>query len=546
VKARGFRRWLEGLPEPLRGVGGLLLLVLAAGALAVAVLVVTGALDDPEVEPGRIFEAAVAGEEGEDPYAWEEYGRGVFARRARLGNSHVLYELSPGGVMATARRVTGFEDEIEAAADEHGVSAELMAAMVFLESAGRPEVIAGGSDPANASGLAQIVASTGIDLLGMDIDLARSRKLTRRISASLRRASELRARAARLAGRAERQRGERRRRRLQRRARRLGFEAREAKLKARIARRERARVDPRFDPVAALDGMGRYLEIAGERFGREDLATASYHMGIGNLTDVVRSYVSAEDAELALPDLIDQLDLSYAQLYFDSSPTRNPRTWRILSGFGDDSSTYYWRVLAALEIMRLWREDREELRRLARLHGNKATAEEVFHPESETRVFEDAGELRDALDSGELVPIPPGRRYGYRVGNQLGELSERLGVDRELYRALRPEALAALIYMTGRVQAISGRRHDLTITSAVRDRAYQEALVGRNVQATPNYSLHTTGYSFDVLRRYANDEQARAFQFALDRMKALGVIVYAREPQAIHVTVSPLAEELLN
>ncbi len=46
-----------------------------------------------------------------------------------------------------------------------------MEAMVLLESAGRPEVIAGGTDPATASGLAQIVASTGIDLLGMEIDL---------------------------------------------------------------------------------------------------------------------------------------------------------------------------------------------------------------------------------------------------------------------------------------------------------------------------------------------------------------------------------------
>lgn len=521
------------------------MLLLAAGALAFAVITVTGALDDPQVEPEQIFESAVAGE-SEDPYAWEDDRRSEFERRARAGNSHVLYELSPGGVAATARRVMEFEDEIKAAADEHGVSAELMEAMVFLESAGRPEVIAGGTDPANASGLAQIVASTGIDLLGMDIDLARSRELTRRITSSLQRASQLRARAVRLAEKADRRPAGQRRERLQRRARRLVFQARQAELKSRIARRERARVDPRFDPVAALDGMGRYLEIADERFGREDLAVTSYHMGIGNLADVVRSYVSEEDAALALPDLIELLDLSYAQLYFDSSPTENPRTWRILSGFSDDSATYYWRVLAAREIMRLWRDDREELRGLARLHGNKATAEEVFHPESDTRVFEGPDDLRDALDSEELVPIPAGRRYGYRVGDQLGELSKRLGADRELYRALRPEALAALIYMSGRVQAISGRRHDLTITSAVRDRAYQEALVGRNAQATPNYSLHTTGYSFDVLRRYANDEQAAAFQFALDRMKALGVIDYAREPQAIHVTVSPLAEELLD
>lgn len=542
---RDKRRPIDSLPAPIRGAAGLALVLAAALALALGALALSGALGgDAALEPDQVLDAAVGGETGVDPLAFDRERRAEFERRAGAGNSHVLYELSPGGVIATARRVSGFEDEIATAADEHGVSAETMEAMVFLESAGRPEVIAGGTDPANASGLAQIVASTGIDLLAMDIDLARSRELTERIASSLRRAAALRRRAERVEARAAR--SERARERSLRRARKLRFRAREAELSSRIARRERTRIDPRFDPVAALDGMGRYLAIASERFGREDLAVASYHMGIGNLSDVLRSFVSAEEAQLALRDLIELRGLSYAEVYFDSSPTVNRATWRILSGFGDDSSTYYWRVLAAREIMRLWRQDRDELKRLTRLHGNKATAEEVFHPETETRTFGGPDELRDGIEDGDLVTIPPGRRYGYRVGPQLGRLAERLEVDRSLYRSLRPEALATLAYISARVREISGRRHGLIVTSAVRDRAYQEALVGRNAEATPDYSLHTTGYAFDVLRRYDSDEQAGAFQFVLDRLKALGVIDYAREPRAIHVTVSPLAEELLD
>lgn len=412
--------------------------------------------------------------------------------------------------------------------------------MVFLESAGRPEVIAGASDPANASGLAQIVASTGIDLLEMPIDLARSQGLTTEMARSTAAAQRLAKRAARLS--------ESKRPKDRRKARRLAFQAREAERDAEIARRERVRVDPRFDPVAALDGMGRYLAIATERFGREDMAVTSYHMGIGNLSNVIEAYVTPEEAEMSIRDLIALFDLSYAQLFFDSSPTRNSDAWETLADLSDDSSTYFWRVLAALEIMRLYRDDRAELKRLSALHGNKATAEEVFHPADDTRVFDDAGELADGLAAGELVRIPSGRDLGYSVGRQLGELTDELGVERSLYRALRPEGLAALAYMSGRVQAITGQsgpKHDLTVTSAVRDRAYQEALVGRNSEATPAYSLHTTGYSFDILRDYANGRQAGAFQFVLDRMKALGVIDYAVEPEAIHVTVSSGAEPLL-
>ena len=532
---------LGSLPGPLRGLGGLALLLVVAGGIAFAALSLIGELGSEEVEPREVFEAAVEGEAGRDPFLWEADRRRDFEQRATLGYSHVLYALSPGGVLASARRTARFRDQIDAAAERNDVSAELMEAMVLLESAGRPEVIAGGSDPAAASGLAQIVASTGIDLLEMPIDLPRSQELTTRIVNSLAAAKKLRKRADRAASKS----GNKSRRR----ARKLRFRAREAKRDAQIARAERVRVDPRFDPEQALDAMGRYLRIATDSFGREDMAVTSYHMGIGNLGDVIDAYVGPEQAEMPVRDLLELLELSYTQLFFDSSPTRNPQAWKILSGLGDDSATYYWRVLAAREILNLYRTDRIALKELARLHGNKATAEEVFHPEEETRTFDDAGELSDGLDAGELVAIPADPGLGFKVGPQLGELARQLDVERSLYRALRPQALAALVYMAGRVRAITGRngpKQRLIVTSAVRDRAYQERLVGRNSEATPAYSLHTTGYSFDILREYASDRQANAFQFVLDRLKALAVIDYAVEPAAIHVTVSDQAEPLLD
>jgi hypothetical protein len=72
----------------------------------------------------------------------------------------------------------------------------------------------------------------------------------------------------------------------------------------------------------------------------------------------------------------------------------------------------------------------------------------------------------------------------------------------------------------------------------VRDSAYQQLLADRNPQATDDYSLHTTGWSFDIARDYESDSQAEAFQFALDRLQVLALIDYAFEPDAIHITVS--------
>jgi hypothetical protein len=515
---------LESLPAPLRALLALLALLLAAACLAIAALLLTGGLGGSgDVVPDRIVAAAEDEEPSGDPFAYSDERRRDFVERATLGHSHVLYEKSPGGIVASARRTARFRNQIERAAEREGVDPDLMEAMVLLESAGRPDVIAG-DDPEAASGLAQILAATGIDLLGMEIDLERSRRLTRRMARSAAEASRLRDRAARAGN--------------PRRAARLRSRAADAQRRARSAERERAEIDARFDPPQALAGMARYLRIAIDGFGREDLGVAAYHMGIGNLTDVARRYVGPEGRGTEMPTLVEEHGLSFARLYFDSSPLRNEEAWELLAGFGDDSSTYLWRVLAAQEVMRLLREDREELERLAELHGAKATAEEVFHPEEETETFADAEALAAALEDGELVQIPAGRPYGCRIGEQLGEHTRELGVDRSLYRSLRPEAAATLIYICARVRAISDARRPLTLTSAGRDRAYQERLLGSNSEATAAYSLHTTGYAFDILRRYENGRQAEAFQFVLDRLRSLGVIDYAVEPQAIHVAVS--------
>ena len=80
--------------------------------------------------------------------------------------------------------------------------------------------------------------------------------------------------------------------------------------------------------------------------------------------------------------------------------------------------------------------------------------------------------------------------------------------------------------------------------SPLGDEEYQQLLVRRNIEATRHFSLHTTGYAFDVLRRYSSRRQALAFQFVLDRLTSLNLIAWVREPAAIHITVSSDAAAL--
>jgi hypothetical protein len=490
---------------------GLLTLGLVAVAGAIAALVL--ALGIGGAQPLDVSLEAIARDARQapdpgsgDPLTFTEGSSSRLAQRASLGTSHVVYAKSPDGVEASAERTAEWRAEVERAAGAHGVSPDVLEAMVFLESAGRPTVMADGT-PNSASGLAQIIPSTATDLLGMRVDLARSVELTKQIGRALERGDDGR---------------------------------------ARELVRERARIDERFDPAAALDGAGRYLEIARERFGSEQLAVVSYHMGIGNLESVIEAYTGRQTGDGgATAALIDDAGLDYPQIFFDSSPQRNAEAWRLLSGFGDDSSLYLWRVLASQEIMRKWRDDPEALDETASLATAKATLEEVYHPESETEVFETHDDVEDARDDDELLAVPDDRSLGFKLAPQAGELAPDVGADPELYRALRPEALAALTYIAAKVQAISGAKRPLVVTSMTRDREYQDLLTGVNPEATAEYSLHTTGFSFDIRRDYANDRQAAAFQFVLDRLKAHALLDYAYEPAAIHVTVSDYARELV-
>jgi len=466
-------------------------MVAAAAVLAALFILVAGDGRGPvDVEVDDIADRAASSSAagGDDPLAFDPDDAADLARRAILGTSHPIYANSPGGVVATAARTAQWRPEIEAAAKVHGIDPKVLEAIVFLESAGRSQVMAG-ETPEAASGLAQILPGTATDFLGMQVDLGRSIALTKQIGKASSKGN---------GGLVE-------------------------KLVA-----DRARIDERFDPELALAGAATYLKLAGDRLRSSDLAVVSYHMGIGNLESVIAAYGA-------------EVPPSYTQLFFDSSPQTHREAWEILSSLGDDSSLYFWKVEASRLIMERWRRDEAELQAFADLATEKATLEEVYHPREETEIFADPGDVADAIAGGELAALPVDASLGFRATSQAGELAPRLDAEPELYRVLRPEALATLIYLAAKVKAISGERTPLQVTSATRDEAYQELLTGINPEATPDYSLHTTGFSFDIRRNYGSDKQAAAFQFVLDRLRAHAIIDYAFEPAAIHITVSDSA-----
>jgi hypothetical protein len=480
-----------------RGKAGIAL-GLAAFLVVVAVAAATLLLDrDEERPPPLALPSEIV---GPDPLTFQSGRTSEYERAAAFGLSHALFAKSPGGVVASARRTATFRPLVDDAVLGSGFEADLVEAIVFLESAGRPEVIAG-NDVEQASGLTQILAETATNFLGMSVDLEASRRLTREIEDALRRRD---------------------------------------RKEVEALRAERRRVDARFDPAQALAGTVRYLTEGRRWLGREDLAVVSYHMGIGNLESVLRAHSGRETDPIE--EVVDDGGLDYVRVYFDSSPVRHPTAWALLASFGDDSQTYYWRVLAARDLMRLYREDRAQLERLSELHGRGPSDELVFHPPEVRLRFATGDDLEAALGSRILRPLRPLAGEHFDIDPSLERLAARMVGDPAAYRALRPKALAVLRYLARQVYELSGEERPLAVTRAAYDEASGLALTPPDLDRATHASLHATGYSFDVRRRYGSGAQAQAFQWTLERMQALGLIAWTRGRAVIHVTVSPLAD----
>jgi transglycosylase-like protein with SLT domain len=452
-------------------------LVVALAALILVVAIIISGLGGgglPRPPAPTVADSAGPG----DPFAYRSSQEAEFVSRATAGNARPLYVLSPGGVVATARRVTAFRGAINRATAGSGIDPALVEGLVFLESAGRPQAIAG-SDPVGAAGLTQILAATAQSLLGMHVDLAASRRLTREIDA-------------------------------------VAGGARRGHLGRLLARR--AAIDDRFNVNKELAATVRYLKIAEAQFGRPDLAIESYHMGIGNLHHVLDAY----DGGRAVP---------YAQLYFDSAPTRHAAAYGLLASFGDDSWTYYWRVLAAVRIMKLYRTDRAALSRLSALQFADDAGGAVLHPA--VAPFAGPASLAAAYQRREIVPLPSNAAaLGLIVDPEMGTGARAVGAPRSLYRGLRPQALRFLIELAAQVRRVSGLSHaPLRLAGTVID----QRLAGQVGVSDPPAE---TGWAFSVQRRYVARAQATAFQAILDRLQSLHLIAWAREPDAIRITVA--------
>ena len=232
-------------------------------------------------------------------------------------------------------------------------------------------------------------------------------------------------------------------------------------------------------------------------------------MGIGNLRERARAPTASGDAELRAQRLLrlhaaaPRRGLRPARR---ASATTRPTTCGACSRRGRSCGSTA--------------TTRPSSRALARAADGQGLRRGGAAPAGHDDVFATPDDARGRLRTRRARALPvDAARPGCGSTRSMGELARRLGRRAALYRGLRPEALALAALPRRRVREIAGTRAPLTVTSTVRDERYQRLLVRDNIEATREYSLHTTGYAFDI---------ARALRES--RTQARRVPVHARPP----------------
>ena len=262
-------------------------------------------------------------------------------------------------------------------------------------------------------------------------------------------------------------------------------------------------------------------------------------MGIGNLESVIAPTPATTPTADRRSRRRDHL--TYARALLRLAPLATARPGTCWPAFGDESSLYLWKVLASQgDPAACTATTRTRSTRPPSCATNKATLEEVFHPSNETDVFADAG--RDRRRASTTATSSRSRTTGARLGARPRH--------RRVRRRARPVAASSTArcarrrwrrsptWPAGRATSAATRRR-CTSTSAVRDRDYQDLLVGDQPAGDDGVlAAHDRLVVRHPRATTSRDARRRRSSSCSTACGRSALIDYAVEPGAIHVTVS--------
>ena len=313
--------------------------------------------------------------------------------------------------------------------------------------------------------------------------------------------------------------------------------------------------DDRLKPEKAIPAAAMYLAGMQQRYGGLDWAVWAYHCGEGCVADFRAMAKNAKGLDDPPP--------SVAKVFFGCSPVWNRDLCEAIRAQMDRdySPTYWFRVMRAEQLLRMYRDDQTEFRDLAEEYkysaapAHRAPDRLSAWLKPKDLIFETGDLIQNELASepgSKLVSAPNDSEFfGYRVvdgqalplqpdeqdvnGNwrvmalpsTIGTLAYIAFETRRLYEALRPGETFMPLEATALVLPKS-------------DAASTDGVPGARMLD------HASGLVFDLSLSGLPPDERECLQFVLDDLGWNGDLGFIEEPpgkQTLHIGCSPSSRE---
>lgn len=421
-------------------------------------------------------------------------------RANRIIQTRTFWIMRESGVAAGADRIisVSYQQHLKDAAERYGVSAKDIEAIHFLESFGRPDA----KSPTGPKGPGQFTAVTA-----SNIGPVEDGKCLLRFE---------------------------------------GYNC-GSKLPKKLPK---IAEDNRSDIRLSAFATAKLLADETKFFGDPDFAIMAYHSSRKRVADWVKIYLSPKPTTTGGKADIQKYGLSYAQLYFGSTPYHNPGTYRMFRELMDVDwgPNYLWKVRRSQGLLDLRRNSPSEFATLAennRHKGKRANYRMWTFYTDEDEAFVSLADLKKSLEAGELVVLPDRPdKFGFKLRLEGGgAIAEMDRPNQKHYLATKPETAGGLIHIA---QLFSNLRKKhgakevlLDITSVSRTVEYQNRLVKQNSTATKDLSFHVLGLAIDIAKKNLNESAQRDLRFVLDELDSIGLISWVPEKAAYHIVIAP-------
>lgn len=123
------------------------------------------------------------------------------------------------------------------------------------------------------------------------------------------------------------------------------------------------------NPIESIKATAKFINYYEKFLGTQDLAVATFHMGYGNMLDLIDLYIYPEKIKDYAKKIIINKNLNYKKLYFGINKKSKPKAYYFLyNQLKDESANYLFKVLAASKILELNKKSPRELENMSKIY----------------------------------------------------------------------------------------------------------------------------------------------------------------------------------